>query len=139
MKNMFSIIKQQNKECCPLERICLKEYMIYEVKVTTVSNFKSYHGTCEEGYENETELFKLIWQLKDKSNNYKIRSKIFTCTTPYKCDAKGYYTAKRKLSLNVSMSFYFTWFVKIAIPFLKTYLRRITRLLFIIEILSHLL
>ena len=53
MKNMFSIIKQQNKECYPLERICLKEYMIYEVKVTTVNNFKLYHGTCEEGYENE--------------------------------------------------------------------------------------
>ena len=65
MKNMPSIIKQhnvnilsaesnekrscncRNKECCPLERHCLRECMVYEAKVSTEDNFKLNYDTCE--------------------------------------------------------------------------------------------
>ena len=58
VKNMSSIIKQhninilsaksnkkrscncRNKECCPLEGYCLREYMVSEAKVSLEDNFK---------------------------------------------------------------------------------------------------
>ena len=69
---------------------CLRECMVYEAKVSTENNFKRYYGTCEGEFksrfynhsksfrnrDNETELPKYIWQLKDESKNHNMCWKI---------------------------------------------------------------
>ena len=117
MKNMSSIIKQhnvkilsgesnknrsyncRNKECCPLEDLCLRKCMVYEAKVSIENNFKLYYFTCKGEFKSrfhnntksfrdkgsETELSKYIWQLKDKSKNCNIRLKIFMYASHCAC------------------------------------------------------
>ena len=80
MENMSSIIKQhnvkilpaesnekrscncRNKECGSLGWYCLRECMVYKVKVSRENNFKLYHGTCEgefkSRFHNHTKLFR---------------------------------------------------------------------------------
>ena len=101
MKNMSSITKQhnvkilsaesnkkrscnfRNKEFGPLEGYCLKEFMIYEAKISTENNFNLYYGSCEGRFKsrfyshaksfrdrvNEMELSEYFWQLTGESKN----------------------------------------------------------------------
>ena len=74
--------------------------MVYEAKFSKKKNFKLYYGTCGGEFksrlynrmksfrDNETELSKYICQLKDESENYNIRWKIFMSTSLYKCGTR---------------------------------------------------
>ena len=77
----------RNKNLCPLEGKCLTSNLIYKATVTTnnTNETKTYIGLCETNfktrftnhtksfrhrkYENETELSKHIWNLRDQGKD----------------------------------------------------------------------
>ena len=105
VKKVLNTIVEQvihTTECCLLEGYCLSERMVYEAKVSTKDNFKLYYGTCKGEFksrfcnhiksfrdrDNETELLKYFWQLKDESKNCSICWRIIMYATPYKCGTR---------------------------------------------------
>ena len=87
-------------EACPVEGKCQEAGVIYQADVETeeegqktyiggaATTFKlrwSNHNKSFKSriYENETELSKYLWQLKDKEINYNIKWKIIRKASPY--------------------------------------------------------
>ena len=118
MDNMNNIIKAHNnkmtntkpsqendrcncrkKEECPLPGKCTTKNIIYEAKVSTSDNNKTYIGLTANTFKtryashkssfinkekkNSTELSKHIWKLKEKSTPYTITWKVICHAQPY--------------------------------------------------------
>ena len=101
--NTIKTCNCRNKPSCPLNGSCLTENVIYKAEVTTSNTpdneTKTYIGLSEppfknrfsnhsksfkhRKYENETELSKYIWALKDKGLEYKINWSILRETKSY--------------------------------------------------------
>ena len=89
---------------CPLDGKCLATCIIYKAEVVSNGVTSSYYGTCEgefksrynnhtksfrsRKYENDTELSKHIWRLKDNSREYRVIWSIERTARPYKCGTK---------------------------------------------------
>ena len=90
----------RNKTNCPLNGDCQEKCLVYKACVTTENDSHAYYGQCEgdfktrynnhtksfrhRKYENETELSKHVWMLKDSNTNYKIVWNIVAKAPPYK-------------------------------------------------------
>ena len=95
-KHNFKIVKNPasstTKTCnshrrrdCPMDANCLFGYLIYKASVSTTTN-KYYYGTCENTFkerdndhkcsfrnkspERNIELYKHVWEWKERNNNY---------------------------------------------------------------------
>lgn len=106
-----SLCNCRNRENCPLEGKCLTLCIVYRSTVTTQESTKNYYGTSESDfktrfnnhtksfnnrpYENDSELSKYVWSLKDKRMVYNIKWSIEKYCSPYKC-------GKRKCDLCIS-------------------------------------
>ena len=94
----------RNKQNCPLDGKCLSTCIIYKADVETDIMKSSYYGTCEgefktrfnnhtksfrlRKYENDTELSKYIWKLKDANTSYSLKWSVEKTATPYKCGTR---------------------------------------------------
>ena len=94
----------RTKQNCPLNGRCLTSCIVYKATVTTNSDTHTYYGLCEgefksryynhtksfrsRKYENETELSKFLWKLKDESKDYALSWDIAVRATPYKCGTR---------------------------------------------------
>jgi hypothetical protein len=94
----------RNKQNCPLEGKWLSTCIIYKASVSTDSTAASYYGICEgefkvrynnhtksfrlRKYENDTELSKHIWKLKDDNTDCAIKWSIETTASAYKCGTR---------------------------------------------------
>ena len=90
----------RNRNNCPLDGKCLTKSTVYRAEVSSTSTNASYIGICEgpfkerfnnhtkslrhRKYRLQTELSKLVWELKDKAENPTIKWSIETKTQPYK-------------------------------------------------------
>ena len=75
----------RRKTSYPMDNNCLSECLIYKASGSTATN-KYYYGTCENTFkqrynnhkcsfrnksrEKNTELFKHVWELKERDNYY---------------------------------------------------------------------
>ena len=89
---------------CPLNGHCLKSCIVYKATVKKESGEVSYIGASEpkfkerfnnhtksfnhRQYEKDTELSKLIWQLKDKNEPYELTWDIAASASPFKCGSQ---------------------------------------------------
>ena len=87
----------RNKNDCPLDGQCLKSSIVYKATVKKASGDVSYLGISETPfkdryynhtkafknrvYETDTELSKLIWELKDKKQDHRISWEIAASTS----------------------------------------------------------
>ena len=94
-----------NKETCPLDGKCLSTCIIYKAEVKTPTDTSVYYGASEgefkfrynnhtksfrlRRYENDSELSKLIWKLKDDSTPYSLKWSISANAIPYKCGSRS--------------------------------------------------
>lgn len=92
------------KKNCPLDGKCLATSIVYKANVTTNYKNLSYYGACEgefktrynnhtksfrlRKYQNETELSKYIWKLKDNKTKFQISWSIEKRAAPYKCGTR---------------------------------------------------
>ena len=92
------------KQNCPLNGKCLSHCIVYKAEVNTSSEKHTYYGLCEgefksrynnhtksfrsRKYENETELSKLLWRLKDEGSEFSISWGIAVRASPYKCGSR---------------------------------------------------
>ena len=90
----------RNKNNCPLNGDCQEKCLVYKATVTTENDSHVYYGQCEgefkarynnhtksfrhRKYENETELSKHVWLLKDSNKSYKVVWCIVARAPPYK-------------------------------------------------------
>lgn len=102
---------QENRKCncrtkpnCPLKGECLTKCIVYKASVKTNENTSIYYGTSEgefktrfnnhtksfkhSKYQNDTELSKLIWQLKENSTPFELSWSIEKKAFPYKCGTR---------------------------------------------------
>ncbi|KXJ26852.1 Nose resistant to fluoxetine protein 6 [Exaiptasia diaphana] len=93
----------RNKDQCPLDNKCLTTSVIYNAQVTTSNTTKNYIGLTEGTFKqrfsqhkstfkhrkhiNSTELSKYIWQLKDKKQDFNIKT-IISRARPYNNKSK---------------------------------------------------
>ena len=91
----------RNPQQCPLDGKCLTKCIVYKSTVKTQNSEHVYFGIAEKEfkpryrnhlssfklpqYENDTELSKFIWTLKEKGITYDICWSIATHAFPYKC------------------------------------------------------
>lgn len=94
----------RDKNSCPLSGKCLSSCIVYKAMVVTDQAKSTYYGICESDfktrynnhtksfrsrkYENETELSKLVWKLKDDNANYAIHWSIEKNAGRYKCGTR---------------------------------------------------
>ena len=92
------------KDHCPLRGECLSSCIIYKAEVVTEGDKFTYYGTSEgefktrynnhtksfrnKKYENDTELSKLIWKLKDENVHFTLTWNIACRAFPYKCGTR---------------------------------------------------
>ena len=90
----------RNNSNCPLNGDCEEKCLVYKATVRTENDSHIYYGQCEgefkarynnhtksfrnRKYENETELSKHVWMLKDSNKNYKVIWCIVARASPYK-------------------------------------------------------
>ena len=96
----------RNKETCPLQGQCLTKCTVYQADVeTSTGDSHTYIGQAEgdfksrwnnhkksfktKKYENDTELSKLIWKLKDKKIQHDIKWKILSKCRSYKAGSRS--------------------------------------------------
>ena len=93
----------RRKTDCPMDGNCLSECLIYKASVGRNTN-KYYYGNCEntfkerynnhncyfrnKSHEKNTELFKYVWELKEKDINYSINWDIAMKTHKYVCGSR---------------------------------------------------
>ena len=94
----------QDRANCPLGGDCLVKCIVYKAEVSFDNTTKTYYGQCEgefkmrynnhtksfrhRKYQNETELSKLIWKLKDETKEYHLRWSIASRSSPRKTGSK---------------------------------------------------
>ena len=94
----------RDRSKCPMEGKCLTKCIIYRAEVEANDTKATYYGLCEDTfkarynnhtksfrlkkYENETELSKHIWKLKDNATDYVIRWNVASRASPYKCGTR---------------------------------------------------
>lgn len=92
------------KSNCPMNGKCLSTSIVYKAEVTTNTGRLVYYGTSEgefktrynnhtksfrlRKYENDTELSKLLWTLKDQGTKYVLHWSIAAQASPYKCGTR---------------------------------------------------
>ena len=92
------------KENCPMNGNCRIKSVIYKAVVTAENNTSVYYGASEgefktrfnnhtksfrhRKYENETELSKHIWSLKDRKVDYVLSWNVAARASPYKCGTR---------------------------------------------------
>ena len=95
------------RDSCPLDGNCLTKCSVYKASVIGRNSQSEYVGTCEgpfkdrfnnhtksfrnRKYESDTELSKLIWDLKDKGEDPSVKWSVAATTSAYnsgsrKCD-----------------------------------------------------
>ena len=96
----------RSKPNCPLKGEDLTQYLVYKATSTTSSNSFVYYGTSEEEFKtwynnhtksfrhhecmNQTELRKLVGNLKDHGLNYNLSWEIHQKASLYYCGLKLY-------------------------------------------------
>ena len=94
----------REKSECPMDGKCLSKCIVYKAEVESNNNTRIYYGISEgefktryynhtksfrgRKYENDTELSKHIWGLKDSNMNYQLKWSISSFASPYKCGTK---------------------------------------------------
>ena len=94
----------RKKENCPMEGMCLAKCIIYKAEVSTENETFVYFGASEgefktrynnhtklfkhRRYENDSELSKCLWKLKDKKTAYSLKWSIAARASKYKCGTR---------------------------------------------------
>lgn len=94
----------RDKPNCPMDGQCLSKCIVYKAVVEANNTNSTYYGVCEgefksrynnhtksfrlRKYENDTELSKCIWSLKDNNTEYAIKWSIVSKAIPYKCGSR---------------------------------------------------
>ena len=94
----------RERDNCPLNGNCLASCIVYKATVTTENKSMNYFGTSDSDfkirfynhtksfrhrvYENDSELSKYLWTLKDRGINYGLRWDIASKCSPYKCGTR---------------------------------------------------
>lgn len=94
----------RSKPTCPLNGKCLTQCIVYKAEVKTNTSTSVYFGASEgefktryrnhvksfkhKKYQNETELSKFIWHLKDTSTPFDLTWTIATRAFPYRCGTR---------------------------------------------------
>ena len=90
----------RNKNNCPLNGDYQENFLVYNATITTENDSHVYYGLCKDEfkvrynkytksfsgrkYENETELSKYVWMLKDSNKDNKVVWCIIPRGHPYK-------------------------------------------------------
>lgn len=91
----------RDKSNCPLNGECLVTNIIYEAEVTTSEKRMVYYGTSESEfkyrynnhtksfrhvkYKNDSELSKVVWELKESNTDFTMKWSIARRAVPYRC------------------------------------------------------
>ena len=94
----------RSKPNCPMNGECLTKCIVYKASVKTSENTLVYYGASEgefktrfsnhkksfnnSKYRNDTELSKLIWNLKEQSTPFEVSWEIESKAFPYKCGTR---------------------------------------------------
>ena len=94
----------RTKANCPLNGNCQVKCIVYKAAVITESESLVYYGASEgdfkmrynnhtksfrhRKYENDTELSKCLWKLKDEDTEFNLSWSIATHASPYKCGTR---------------------------------------------------
>ena len=94
----------RNKDTCPLDGCCLKQCFIYKAEVHIDNDCKIYYGAVEGDfkfrynnhtnsfrnryYEQDTELSKYIWKLKDLGKVFILKWSIAAYASTYRCGTR---------------------------------------------------
>ena len=91
----------RDKNNCPLDGKCLSQCIVYKAEVETANTKSTYYGASEgefkfrynnhtkafrlRKYENDTELSKHVWKLKDDNTPFTLTWSIESRAKPYRC------------------------------------------------------
>ena len=94
----------RDKNNCPLDGKCLSKCIVYKAEVETANTKSTYYGASEgefkfrynnhtkffrlRKYENDTELSKHVWKLKDDNTPFTLTRSIESRAKPYRCGTR---------------------------------------------------
>ena len=103
-ENQTRPCNSRNKLNCPMNWKFLSKCIVYKAEVEANNNKQTYYGASEvefksrynnhtksfrsRRYENDSELSKYIWKLKDSNTNYALKWSIASYASAYKCGTR---------------------------------------------------